>query len=286
VPDSRAIPSWSPVFYDGASFFPEHRFGLSPIGELRRSLTDFRYSQRLPTGSGCMAAFEAVESEQQEWLMRKWLLALSLGCLCLAAQAQTAYISDELTVPLRRGPSNGHKIINAALPSGTQLTILGEDQAAGFTQVRTPNGSEGWVPTQYLTSQPIARDRLVAATRRVEALEAQLKSLRENYQDVRGASKESEGRATDLGKQNEKLQAELAEIRRVSATSIANYEENKKLKTDNQTLQTQVAQLSERVKSLERNVTLKWLLAGGALVLLGLVLGAWIKSRPKRSTWA
>jgi SH3 domain protein len=31
---------------------------------------------------------------------------------------------------------------------------------------------------------------------------------------------------------------------------------------------------------------IKWLLAGGALVLLGLILGAWIKSRPKRSSWA
>jgi SH3 domain protein len=218
--------------------------------------------------------------------MRTWLLALSLGFLCLAAQAQTVYVSDELTVPLRRGPSNGHKIINAALPSGTRLEILGEDQAAGFTQVRTANGTEGWVPTQYLTAQPIARDRLTAATRRVEALEQQLKSLRENYQEVRGASKESEGRATDLTKQTEKLQAELAEVRRVSATSLAHYEENKRLKAENQTMQAQVTQLSERVNQLERNVTLKWLLAGGALVLLGLTLGAWIKSRPKRSTWA
>lgn len=218
--------------------------------------------------------------------MRKWVVALLLGFLWLSAQAQTAYISDELTVPLRRGPSNGHKIINAALPSGTQLQILSEDQAAGFTQVRTLNGTEGWVPTQYLTPQPIARDRLAAATKRVESLETQLKTLRENYQEVRGASKQTEGRATDLTKQTEKLQAELAEVRRVSATSLAHYEENKRLKVENQTLQTQATQLSERVKQLERNVTLKWLLAGGALVLAGLVLGAWIKSRPKRSTWA
>ncbi len=31
---------------------------------------------------------------------------------------------------------------------------------------------------------------------------------------------------------------------------------------------------------------LKWLLGGGGLVLLGLLIGAWIKSRPKRSSWA
>lgn len=203
-----------------------------------------------------------------------------------SAVAATVYISDELTVPLRRGPSNGHKILHAGLPSGMALEVIAQDAAAGFTHVRTPNGTDGWVPTQYLTDQPVAKDRLTAANRRVESLEAQLKSLRDNYQEVRGARTQSEGRATDLTKQTEKLQAELAEIRRVSATSLANYEENKQLKTENQSLHAQVTELTEKVRQLERNVMLRWLLSGGGLVLVGLALGAWIKSRPKRSTWA
>jgi SH3 domain protein len=210
--------------------------------------------------------------------MRKLVPGLLLAAsvlFCVSAPAATMYISDQFTVPLRRGPSNSHRILHAGLPSGTPLEVLGEDSAAGFTQVRTRNGAEGWIQTQYLSAQPVAKDRLAAAERRVETLEGQLKSLRG-----------SEGRASDLGKQTEKLQAELAEVRRISATSIANYEENKQLKTSNESLQTQVTQLSERVRQLERNVMLRWMLAGGALVLLGLMLGAWIKSRPKRSTWA
>lgn len=223
--------------------------------------------------------------------MRKTVLAWSMAvglsfAASLSAVAATLYISDELTVPLRRGPSNSHRILHAGLPSGMALEVLGEDKAAGFTQVRTPTGTEGWVPTQYLAGQPAAKDRLVAANRRIESLETQLKSLRENFQEVRGARTVSEGRATDLSKQTEKLQTELAEVRRISATSIANYEENKQLKIDNQSLTTQVTQLTERVRQLERNTMLRWLLTGGGLVLLGLILGAWIKSRPKRSTWA
>jgi SH3 domain protein len=219
-------------------------------------------------------------------MLRKVLLALLMVLGPVSAFAATMYISDELTVPLRRGPSNGHKIVNAALPSGLALEVLGEDTSAGFTQVRTPNGVEGWVPTQYLTGQPVAKDRLAAATKRVETLEAQLKSIKENYQDVRGARTEIEGRASDLTKENQRLQTELAEIRRVSATAITQFEENKQLKTQNATLQTQVTQLTDEVQDLKRNVMLRWLLSGGALVLVGLALGAWIKSRPKRSTWA
>jgi SH3 domain protein len=219
-------------------------------------------------------------------MLRKVLLALLMVLGPVSAFAATLYISDELTVPLRRGPSNGHKIINAALPSGTALEVLGEDNAAGFTQVRTPNGIEGWVPTQFLVNQPVAKDRLAAALKRVETLEAQLKSTRDNYQDVRGARSEIEGKASELSKENQKLQTELAEIRRVSATALTQFEENKQLKTSNASLQTQVTQLTEEVSDLKRNVMLRWLLSGGALVLIGLALGAWIKARPKRSTWA
>ena len=45
-----------------------------------------------------------------------------------------------------------------------------------------------------------------------------------------------EGRATELGKENQRLTAELAELRRVSATAITQYEENKQLKASNASL--------------------------------------------------
>lgn len=203
-----------------------------------------------------------------------------------ASSAATLYISDELTVPLRRGPTTGHKIIHAGLPSGTALEVLGEDKANGFTQVRTPNGTDGWVPTQYLTSQPIAKDQLAAANKRIQSLESQLQNVKSDFQETRGARSAAESRNNDLDKQTKQLQTELAEIRRVSATSIAQYEENKQLKTENRQLHEQVTELSSKVSQLERNTQLRWLLGGGVLVLIGLSLGAWIKSRPKRSTWA
>lgn len=212
-----------------------------------------------------------------------FLVLLLLGT---ASSAATLYISDELTVPLRRGPTTGHRIIHAGLPAGMALEVLGEDKASGFTQVRTPNGTEGWVQTQYLTSQPVAKDLLVAANKRVQTLEAQLQSVKGDFQEMRGARAQTESRNNDLDKQTRQLQNELAEIRRVSATALTQYQENKTLKAENEQLRSQLTELGGKLERLQRGTQLHWLLGGGALVLLGLVLGAWIKSRPKRSSWA
>jgi SH3 domain protein len=224
--------------------------------------------------------------ERRFFKMHKAVVLMLALLSAVPVQAATLYVSDALTVPMRRGPSTGHKILHAGLPAGTPLEVIGEDRAAGFTQVRTPNGTEGWVPTQYLTAEPIARDRLEAATRRVQTLEAEIKSLRENFQETRGARTSAESRNSDLEKQNKQLQAELAEVRRVSATSITQYEENKALKIENAELKTQTTELTARVQRLERSETLRFFLFGGALVVIGLIIGAIIKSRPKRSSWA
>lgn len=222
--------------------------------------------------------------------MRKFVLAglwMALG-LSLASEglAATRYISDELAVPLRRGPSTSYKILHRGLPSGTKLEVLGEDEQAGFTHVRTQNGTEGWVPTQYLTEQPIARDRLAAANRRIESLEGELKSLRESGQQIRVARSEAEARIEELTDRNQKLEAEIAEIRRASASAIAQYEQNKQLRAANENLSQQVTQLSGQVRQLQRNAMLRWMLAGGGLVLAGLLFGVWLNSRRKRSVWA
>lgn len=213
-----------------------------------------------------------------------------IAVLCLLtvslAQAETLYVSDELTVPLRRGPTNGHKIINAALPSGTSMEVIGEDKAAGFTQVRLQNGTEGWLQTQYLTNQPIARDRLAVATKRIETMTAELANVRQGMKSEQSARSSAEGVSGDLNKQVKQLQNELAEIRRVSANAVATYEENKSLKEQTDKLQQTVTEQATQIQSLKSNELQMWLLSGGGLVLIGLIGGVLIKSRPrKRGGW-
>ncbi len=212
------------------------------------------------------------------------LLVAALVAVPAAAQ-QTLYVSDVLTVPLRSGPSNAHRILHRGLPSGTRLTLLSQDEDAGYTEVRLENGTEGWLPSQYLVAEPIARDRLEAANRRISTLQSELTSLRDNHQQLRSQHNQATTDNQALQSRLVALEAELLEIRRISADALGQHEETQRLQQLNQRLQTEVEAMVVEIRSLQSRRELHWLLAGGGLLLGGLLLGAWLTGRNKRRGW-
>lgn len=214
------------------------------------------------------------------------LTILAVLAIPTEARAETAYISDQLTVPLRSGPSNANRILHRGLPSGTRLEVLARDPDSGFVQIRTDRGTEGWLPAQYLVGEPIARDRLVAASRRIEELSATIAEQRQQLDALTSGKNASDQSVSRLTSRVKELEQELAEIKRISAGAIAQNETNKELTALNERLRAEVDELVATIAALEDNVQERWLLIGGALVLIGLVLGVAIKARPRRSAWS
>ena len=215
------------------------------------------------------------------------LAGLLVGTLCspTLGAAETAYISDRLTVPVRSGPSNANRILHRGLPSGTRLTILSRDGDSDFVQVRTEGGTEGWLPGQYLVTQPIARDQLVAANRRIDSLTETVEQQKQQLDALTSGKSNAEASNSQLSGQVKQLEQELAEIKRISAGAIAQNETNKELIALNDRLRSEVDELAATINTLEDNVQERWLMIGGALVLVGLLLGVAIKARPRRSAW-
>jgi SH3 domain protein len=220
-----------------------------------------------------------------------YLVLLSFSWLALPTQLSAAvgdvnYISDVLNVPLRSGPSTAHRIIHRGLPSGTQLTVLAIDEEAGFTKVRTDGGLEGWVTSQYLIGEPIARVKLVAAEKRFQGLKAEIANEREVRASIQSEYKEAEANNKALNSQVQALTKELEELKRISADSINEHARNVELTQQNQRLVAQVDELSSMTRQLKDNVQREWLLYGGALVLIGLLLGVVIKARPRQTSYS
>jgi SH3 domain protein len=201
-------------------------------------------------------------------------------------RAETAWVSDEFTVPVRSGPSDGHRIVHRGLPSGTELEVLGVNAAAEYTHIRAAGGVEGWISTQYLVKQPVARIQLVTANNRIQALERQLAQRGEALTELKSTSSEAASNGDRLAAQVAKLEAELADVKQVSAGALAEHTRSEELASLNARLRAEVDDLTDESQRLESNTEQRWLLIGGALVIGGMLAGVAIKARPRRSGWS
>ena len=201
-------------------------------------------------------------------------------------RAETAWVSDEFTVPVRSGPSDGHRIVHRGLPSGTELEVLGVNTAAEYTHIRAAGGVEGWISSQYLVKQPVARIQLVTANNRIQALERQLAQRGEALTELKSTSSEAASNGDRLAAQVAKLEAELADVKQVSAGALAEHTRSEELASLNARLRAEVDDLTDESQRLESNTEQRWLLIGGALVIGGMLAGVAIKARPRRSGWS
>ncbi len=108
------------------------------------------------------------------------LQRLSVTLLLFAvavAHGQTRYVSDDLVITLRSGPSTQNAIIDN-LNSGDAVDILEEEDDSGYSRVRVrASGAEGWVLSRYLSTERAAGDRLTEAESELAAAEDRIADL-------------------------------------------------------------------------------------------------------------
>ncbi|MEM7080903.1 MAG: TIGR04211 family SH3 domain-containing protein [Pseudomonadota bacterium] len=171
------------------------------------------------------------------------------------------------------------------LPSGTALEILGEDEAAGYSQIRTSRGTEGWVRSQYLVTQPIAKLRLANAEAQLARARAELRSAQEKIRALSGdVSSQTSANAASRNRITQ-LESELTELKRVSGSAIELNSANLQLTETNTRLRDELDDVAEARARLESNERNQAILYGVGAILIGLLAGVLIKSRPQRSAW-
>jgi len=216
------------------------------------------------------------------------LRSAALVCVFLfsaAAFGQTRYVSDNIPVMLRTGPSLEYRIIRR-LSAGARVEVLREEN--DFTQVRVASdGTEGWLETHFLQAEPIARERLAAAERnltaareRVQELEAQVAALTEELARTRNELETTKST-------NREISLELQDIRNASANVLA-------LRDQNEQLRKRVAEAEERVNRLTMENTelasdarQSWFLIGAGVLFGGILIGLIAPNfkRRRRSSW-
>jgi SH3 domain protein len=175
-------------------------------------------------------------------------------------------------VPVRSGPGSDYRIINRGLPSGTVLIVYGQSDDGEWIDVESPGGTRGWIPTQYLQTDPPAA--LLINDLRVEL--EQFRGERNRLVNQLDASSsevdEVGGMVDQLESALETTRTELTEIKRVSAAAIELDLMNQQLVAELESERSEADLLRLENVRLRERITNNQMLDGALAVLLGVIL--------------
>lgn len=197
------------------------------------------------------------------------------------------YVNDELVVQLRTGPTFNHRNFRG-LNSGARLVLLETSEDGKWARVRTRNDEEGWLPTQYLSPEPAARDVLKTVRQQLEKVKEENAALNNELAKVSDSEKDVRAQLTQASDRSESLSEELEHIKSVSANAVQLDQDNKRLLQDNQVLKNQVDVLATENQRLKDAKSNNEFMNGAYAVLIGvfitlLVPRLWPR---KRDEWA
>jgi len=211
-------------------------------------------------------------------------------CLLLtagAATAQTMYVTDELVITLRTGPSTQNAIIDN-LNSGERVEVLEQNADNGYSRVRVADsGDEGWVLTRFLLPNRTAALDLSEATRGLNAANARIQSLESELETLKASLSTAQSSLASTESSNSNLTTELESIRSASANAIQTREQNESLRRRNNELNEQVEALTMQNAALSSRSNQNWFVVGALVFAAGIVVGLVAPSlrRKRRSSW-
>jgi SH3 domain protein len=221
--------------------------------------------------------------------MKQFVILTILLISANSLWAQSMYVDDTLLVPLRAGEGTGFRIVHKGLPSGTKLEIIEQNVETGYSFVRTPGGLEGYLPTRYLSSEPIARLKLAKAESDLAAITSENTELKGKLNDIQKQfttlEKEHQSTSSNLNSNSE----ELERIKAISADALNLDRRNRELRESNEQLRNELELVQVENIRLKDKSESNMMLMGGALVLLGVILAMLVpmlKPGKKNDSWA
>ena len=205
--------------------------------------------------------------KMQIQIKRSLLIAMFLSYLPAQVSAETVYVSDQLEINLRTGPSLKNKIIKI-LKSGAIVEVL-QENPNGYTEVKASDGKIGWVPKRYLMDSPSARSRLEEVQKREQGLVAQ----QQEVEALRVAVVEHEKSSEQMQASNAQLRTELEKVKNIAADTLTINDKNKALAGALAQAEEKQTVLQVENERLKNNTEQAWFLRGAGVILLGMFLG-------------
>ena len=198
-----------------------------------------------------------------------------------AALADTMYVSDVLKLTVRDGKGTGEKII-AVVQSGQTVEVLQPEDE--WALVRLDDGKEGWVLNRYLTGKITNNIKLKLLKKKHKTLVAQSTTLLEEKVKLKEENKKFKTELDKVQKEAEELKMSYEALKTESADYI-------NLKSKYTKTASQLSEYTEKSELLEKELTklefrqtIRWLLTGAGVLLLGFLIGFSARRQHRRTT--
>lgn len=204
--------------------------------------------------------------------LRVLFLPVVLMAHSIGMAQETQYVSDKVLVPVRSGAGADYRIVNRGLPSGTALLVFAESDDGEWAEIETRGGTRGWIPSQYLQQEPPAA--LLINDLRVELEQARAERDRVVSQLNQSSTEVDEADETIIGLTTtiERTQAELTEIKRVSAAALDLDLMNQQLVAELESGRSSADLLRLENVRLRERIANNQIMDGALAVLLGVIL--------------
>ena len=185
---------------------------------------------------------------------------------------ETQYISDMVLVPVRSGAGANYRIVNRGLPSGTALLVLGQSEDGEWAEIETRGGTRGWIPTQYLQKEPPAGLLINDLRLELERVRGERDRVVSQLNQSSSEASEADETIIELQSTLDSTQAELTEVKRVSAAALDLDLLNQQLVAELESERSDADLLRLENVRLRERIANNQILDGALAVLLGVIL--------------
>jgi SH3 domain protein len=188
-----------------------------------------------------------------------------------SAQAEILYIADDTNLSLKGAPNSYGPLIKV-LSTGTSVTVVGEPKN-GFIKVRLIDGTEGFIRTKYTKKEPPEQDPKDTASKSLVLLQNEISTLKTQLETAQKASTPDTPLEKTLATERDQLKTELIDLKLTAKNAKQIEKDRDELAKKFHDTTQELAQLKLENGILNNSSQRDWLSYGGALVIIGMILG-------------
>lgn len=206
--------------------------------------------------------------------MKSFILVIAIAAALIPGLvlAEQRFVTDDLGITVRSGQDSSYRVLKQ-LNSGTSVEVLSENSETGYSRVRTPDGTEGYALTRYLTNETPARVRVERLEKEVRELRQDPNNLQEKLTKLQSDYQSLKLRYDSLEFENVQLTQRMEAIRENATNVVSLIDERDEAIQRANRLSTELEELRVKTRELENHSDKKWFMAGAGVVVLGVLIG-------------